>query len=203
MLVLAAQRDAAGFDALVARWQPDLLRYIQRMTLDEAAAWDVVQETWFSVVRGLRRLEQPEAFPAWAFRIATNKCRDWGRRQTRRGHLLERYETETANTPGETAGNLDDRLERALGRLAADLREPVALYYEQQMSIREISDALGIKTGTVKTRLYRARRELNCIQVRYHPAGRNLWTHDLPTSVTYTFPDPSTAIPQGFTSWPS
>ena len=61
------------------------------LTGDEAAAWDVIQEAWIGISRGINRLADAAAFPAWAYQIVSNKCRDSVRRERRRREATETY----------------------------------------------------------------------------------------------------------------
>ena len=74
LLVLRCQEgDVAAFEQLVERWQERLWRHAWRLTGDENAAWDALQEAWIGISRGLRRLAEPAAFPGWAYqRLSEN-----------------------------------------------------------------------------------------------------------------------------------
>jgi len=68
LLVLRCQEgDAEAFELLVGRWQGRLWRHAWRLTGDENAAWDAVQETWVGISRGIVRRADAAAFPAWAY----------------------------------------------------------------------------------------------------------------------------------------
>jgi len=70
MLVLRCQDgDRRAFDELVGRWQERLWRHARVLTGDDDADWDALQETWLAVVNGLKRLNDPAAFPRWAYKI--------------------------------------------------------------------------------------------------------------------------------------
>jgi len=163
LLVLRSQRgDAQAFDELVGRWQDRLWRHARRVVGEEEAAWDVVQEAWVSVVKGLTRLDSPALFPAWAYRIVSHKAIDWiRRRQTRRA--MERRALDEAERASRE-GPPDDReavaLREALGRLEADQRAILSLKYDEGFDIGEIAAILGIPAGTVKSRLHYAREAL-------------------------------------------
>lgn len=76
LLVIRAQEGAVeALSELIQRWQDRLWRLAWRLTDDEQAAWDVLQEAWIVISRRIRRLDDPAAFPAWAYRITTPK--DW------------------------------------------------------------------------------------------------------------------------------
>jgi RNA polymerase sigma-70 factor (ECF subfamily) len=158
LLVLRAQTDAEAFQALVERWHPVLWRHAYRLTRNREAAWDAMQEAWCAIFRGLNRLDEAGAFPKWAFRIVTNKCRDAARSAGRRNAAMSAYEAHMeVNTTPRTA---DERLEAALARLEPELRLVVGLYYEDSFAVREISEITGWPEGSVKSRLHRARSEL-------------------------------------------
>jgi RNA polymerase sigma-70 factor (ECF subfamily) len=159
ILVLRAQAGEEGFEALVSRWQPALWRHAYRLTGDRESAWDVLQEAWCAIVRRLHRIEDPAAFPRWAFQVVTNKCRDWARGTRRRDRATTAYEEQVRNAP-HRAGTTDDSLAVALARLDPELRVLVALYYEESFTVHEISEITGSPEGSVKSRLYRARQEL-------------------------------------------
>jgi RNA polymerase sigma-70 factor (ECF subfamily) len=64
LLVLRSQAaDKEAFDELVKRWQERLWRYAYRLTGSEQAAWDMVQETWVTIVKGLSKLNDAATFP--------------------------------------------------------------------------------------------------------------------------------------------
>jgi RNA polymerase sigma-70 factor (ECF subfamily) len=76
----AVAGDRQALTRLVARWQPRFLRHAWRVLGDAERAGDIVQEAWIEILRGLPRLDDVAAFPAWAFRIVTRRCwRDFGR----------------------------------------------------------------------------------------------------------------------------
>ena len=162
LLVLRAQTGPEHVNALVDRWHKPLWTHAHRMTGDRETAWDIVQESWITIVEGLRRLRRTDAFPAWAFRIVSNRCLNWRRKQGRRQELLADYaleETRQRQNAPSPPGDVD-ALDAALKALPADWQMLLSLYYEQGFTVSEIAGILGINAGTVKSRLYRARREL-------------------------------------------
>jgi RNA polymerase sigma-70 factor (ECF subfamily) len=167
LLVLRCRAgDRWAAERLAERWHPRLLRHAWRLTGQEDAAADAVQEAWLAIVRGLARLDDPARFRAWAYRITGNKCRDWIRRQSRTRRVRERLaheprleavDPEPVSAPPERA---EQRLARAIEDLPAQRRALLAMFYSQGLSVGEISGALGIAAGTVKSRLFHARRAL-------------------------------------------
>lgn len=164
-LVAAAQAgDRASWERLVARWQPRLLRHAWRVLGDAERARDVVQEAWVEIMRGLRRLDDVAAFPAWAFRIVTRRCQRVFGRSAREPFVAEeegaRQEGAAPfHASGEFAADLAVVME-AIAQLPAPQRAALALFHLEDMSVAEIAVALDVPPGTVKTRLMHARRKL-------------------------------------------
>lgn len=157
-LVLLAQGGSAeAFRRLVERWTPRLRRQATRTLRDVDAATDAVQEAWLAIAVGLRRLDDPASFPAWAYAIITRKCVDEVRRRQRGRALAQAVEAPpVAHRDAEQS--LD--LSAALAALPIDQRMMVGLFYGQGLSVEEVGKALGVPTGTVKSRLHAIRRVL-------------------------------------------
>jgi RNA polymerase sigma-70 factor (ECF subfamily) len=163
LLVLRCQEgDAAAFEALVGRWQRRLWRHAWRLTGDESAAWDALQEAWIGISRGIRRLVDVAAFPAWAYQITSNKCRDWARREQRRRQATEVYSEGMQREEQEAAAAQQQHttLQEALEQLPGPDRAVLSLRYEEQFDTAEIAGILGVPEGTVKSRLFYARQRL-------------------------------------------
>jgi len=167
-LVIEAQAGGGGaMDALVRRWQRRLFVYAQRLLGHEDAAWDACQDAWIGIVRGLRKLDDPGVFAAWAYRIVTNKCKDRLSRDARARWLSN----ELAATADARRGDRDaardtaDRLDvaDAVGLLPGPMQAVLTLRYFEGFSLGEIAEILGVPEGTIKSRLSRARAELKQI----------------------------------------
>ncbi len=157
----AGSRTALG--QLAERMQPRLLRHARRLTGDSEAARDVVQEAWIEIVRGIYRLDDTAAFPAWAFRIVSRRCARWVRKVQQYRRIDTAYADEPAeiSTPdgGERATDAA-RLARAITDLPPDQRAAIGLFYLEDMGVAEIAVALDVPVGTIKTRLMHAREKL-------------------------------------------
>lgn len=157
----AGSRIALG--QLADRIQPRLLGHARRLTGDAEAARDVVQESWVEIVRGIARLDDATAFPAWAFRIVSRRCARWIRTKQRGRRLDAAYAAEpvAAETSdgGERASDAA-RMAAAMAGLPSDQRAAIALFYLEDLSVAEIAVALDVPSGTVKTRLMHAREKL-------------------------------------------
>ncbi|MBE0537164.1 MAG: RNA polymerase sigma factor [Phycisphaerae bacterium] len=163
LLVLRSQGgDAAAMKALVERWQRPLWTHAYRLTDDAEAAWDVVQEAWVAIIRGLRRLEDAACFRTWAFRIVTHKAADAIGRKVRDRRLREAAAEKAADAvQGAAGGNeADDATRRIVDRLGVRDRQVLTLHYLEGFSVAEIAGVLQIPEGTVKSRLFKARARL-------------------------------------------
>ena len=81
ILVMDAQDGKArAMEMLVSRWQKRLWQYAYRLTGNAEGAWDVTQQSWLGIIKGLRKLHDPASFKAWAYRITTNKSINWIRK---------------------------------------------------------------------------------------------------------------------------
>ena len=151
--------DPEALEKLLSRWQERLWRHALRVTGDSEAAWDVLQETMIVISRKVSGLVDPAAFPGWAYRVATNKCRDAFRRAHRQRLKMEAY---LDHAPPQVIGDAAERidLQEARNRLSGAEQMLISLRYDEGFSMEEIAEILGVKSGTVKTRLHRARQRL-------------------------------------------
>ena len=164
ILVMDCQRGSVkAMEMLVSRWQKRLWKYAYNMTADTEAAWDITQESWLGIIKGLRKLQDPASFKAWAYRITTNKSIDWIRRN-KMAKKVGLDEVENRQHKEEKDAGLKELLEK----LDIKKRAVLNLYYFERLSIPEIGIALKIPKGTVKSRLFNARKGLKEIYQKYH-----------------------------------
>jgi RNA polymerase sigma-70 factor (ECF subfamily) len=155
--------EAAAFEELVSRHQTRLLRLIRRLLDSPDDAEDVLQDVFVSVFENLSRFRGKARFTTWITTIAVNKCRTHRRRVARRRWLTRLLSGDDSQSTEHWHENLDDEREevrQAVRTLPPTYREPVVLYYFEQMSVSEISVVLDRKTNAIETRLSRARRML-------------------------------------------
>jgi RNA polymerase sigma-70 factor (ECF subfamily) len=161
-LVLLAQggsRDALA--RLVERWTPKLMAFAARTLGTTEVARDVVQDAWESALRGIRRLEDPARFRAWLYAIAARKCADAMRGKYRSQNIAASAQA-VAREPADAEADNNDRLDlvAALKRLPLEQRVAVSLYFGEEMSVAEIAAITDAPEGTVKSRLFAARKAL-------------------------------------------
>ena len=169
LLVLRCQQgDAEAFEALIGRWQRRLWQHAWRLTGDDSAAWDALQEAWIGISRGINRLaDAAEALAghieaSGGGRIVSNKCRDSVRREQRRREATETYaeRMQREEQDAATARRQHNSLKEALEQMSGPDRAFLSLRYEEQFDTAEIAGILGIPEGTVKSRLFNARQRL-------------------------------------------
>lgn len=158
-LVLLAQGGSReAFARLAARWTPKLIAFAARTLGSTEAAKDAVQDTWESAVRNLARLEDPARFGPWIFTIAGRKCTDTLRAKYRDRRIENAAAAEAAQTNDAHDGGVD--LVGALKGLPPEQRVAVSLFFGEDMSVADIAAATGAPAGTVKSRLFAARKAL-------------------------------------------
>lgn len=163
LLVVRCQLgERAAFDQLINRWQTPLWRYARNLTGSKHAADDVSQEVWLRVLRGIGRLRDGAGLRAWLFGIARHILMDRLRRQyawpaSDEAELdgLAAVDEGWAEREVELAA-----LQTALAGLPLRENEVLTLFYLQELTLEQIAALLAIPGGTVKSRLFRARKML-------------------------------------------
>ena len=155
ILVMDSQRGSVkALEILVSRWQKRLWQYAYNLTGNADASWDITQDSWLGIIKGLRKLQDPARFKAWAYRITTNKSIDW----IRKSKAVKRVSLEEIQER-QSSRKKDSGVKELLEKLDIEKKVVLSLYYFEQLTVPEISVALKIPKGTVKSRLYSARRE--------------------------------------------
>lgn len=161
----AGQAAMPSWEELVAEHADSVYRLAYRLSGNQHDAEDLTQETFIRVFRSLKSY-QPGTFEGWLHRITTNLFLDMVRRRNRirMEALPEDYERVAGKelTPEQAVedANLDPALQRALDDLGPDFRVAVVLCDVVGMSYEEIADTLGVKMGTVRSRIHRGRSQL-------------------------------------------
>lgn len=169
-LVISAQMgDRDALERLVALRGPRLLAHATRLMGNKDEARDALQDAWIDIMRGLPSLVDPAAFPAWATRIMTRRCAKAIGSNIKRRELKQELIASAEHIPPiEDAWPEDAQAVRhAIATLPAGQRAAIALFYLEEMSVAEVSVALDIPIGTVKTRLMHARKKLKaCLSTK-------------------------------------
>jgi RNA polymerase sigma-70 factor, ECF subfamily len=156
------QMDEDTFRGFYARTSGMLWAYLSRATGDPSAADDLLQETYYRLLRARPTLESEDHRRHYLFRIATNLVRDRIRRPRRDQTPLAEDGRLEPVAAGDLAVQTQQRadLQRAMAHLTPRERDLVWLAYGQGSSHQEIAGALGLRTGSIKPLLFRARRKL-------------------------------------------
>lgn len=154
LLILRAQAgDLAAFEGLLHTVEPQLRRYVGRLTGPRGAVDDVLQETFVRVWRGLGWLRDPALFRAWAYRIATREAQRFMRRELK-GEELRADEAELTHLEAPfiaPATRLD--LERTLEHISPLARTVIVAHYLEGLTLEEVAAVAEAPLGTVKSRL--------------------------------------------------
>ncbi|WP_151529911.1 MULTISPECIES: RNA polymerase sigma factor SigE [Corynebacterium] len=161
----AGQGSMPTWAELVEEHADSVYRLAFRLSGNQHDAEDLTQETFMRVFRSLKNY-QPGTFEGWLHRITTNLFLDMVRHRNkiRMESLPEDYERVpgTVLTPEQAyqVANLDPSLQEALDSLSPDFRVAIVLCDVLGMSYDEIADTLGVKMGTVRSRIHRGRTQL-------------------------------------------
>jgi len=157
----ARDGDREAFAALAAGVIARLFNTAQLMLRDRDLADDAVQETLVLAWRDLRSLRSPDGFEAWLHRLLVNACRREARLDRSRTRREVHLPGMDAPEPDETGRTLDrDQLERGFRRLDVDHRAVIVLYYYVGLRPEEAGEVLGLRPGTVRSRLHRAMQQM-------------------------------------------
>ncbi|RNE48676.1 RNA polymerase sigma factor SigE [Corynebacterium alimapuense] len=161
----AGSGDMPSWGELVAEHADSVYRLAFRLSGNPHDAEDLTQETFMRVFRSLKHY-RAGTFQGWLHRITTNLFLDMVRHRSkiRMEALPEDYErvpgTDMTPEQAYNIANLDPALQVALDDLGPDFRVAVVLCDVVGMSYDEIADTLGVKMGTVRSRIHRGRSQL-------------------------------------------
>jgi RNA polymerase sigma-70 factor, ECF subfamily len=171
----AQEGDLKAFEHLFGQYQRGIYNLIFQMVRNESDAADLTQDVFVRAWKSLPRLQAPEAFTSWLYRVATNLTRNWIR-----DHGKVRHESldqpfagdeeegggrEIADFSGDPAGvtetrAMQEKVRGAIDGLSPDHRQVVTLHHIEGMAVEEIAQIMNCSVGTVKSRLSRARDHL-------------------------------------------
>ena len=169
LLALRCQRgERQALEQLVRQWEGRLLYYLRRLLASEEDAWDVLQQTWIKVFRGVKTLDNPQRLPTWLYQIARcTAASHW------RGHYAIQARMEEHGDLADLAGAEEnehfdnaEEVHHALGRISLAHREVLTLFFLEDLSLEQMAEVLGIPLGTVKSRLCYAKRALRAVLER-------------------------------------
>ena len=162
--------DATAFEEIYERFAPMVYNLCLRLCGNSCRAQDLSQEIFLRVFKGLKRFRGRSSLRTWIYRIALNHCRS---RLGRKKLLLEELSTEIeegalpdpSRGPEERlmASECGRRVAGALVQLPRCFREAVVLRDIEGLSYDEIATVLGVRVGTVRSRIARGRDRLRIV----------------------------------------
>ena len=170
-MTAVARGNLAGMSEIYRNRHRTLFRFFFRLTGRQATSEDLVHEVFLRMLRYRETYREGTAeggFESWMYRIARNALTDHARKLRHEvapgDNELEMIESGRP-TPFETTAKRQDLalLHRALRELPADKRELIVLARFQDLSYEQIGSIIGCGAGTVKTRVFRAMKELSHI----------------------------------------
>lgn len=171
----AQKGDLQAFERLFGQYQRGIYNVVFQMVRSEADAADLTQDVFVRAWKALPRLDAPEAFTSWLYRIAGNLARNWIRDNTRvRKESLDqpfgdgddegggREIADFSSNPADVVQTqeVQDVVRGAIQGLSADHRTVVTLHHLEGMPVEEVAQIMNCSVGTVKSRLSRARDHL-------------------------------------------
>ena len=154
--------DVERFAGIVERWQRPLVNLAWRFVRDEGRAEELAQEAFLKCYRSLRQWRRDAQFSTWLFSVALSVYRSKMRKlEPLREALQSVEETAAPSLEHELAGQQRaEAVRRAVDALPALYREPLVVFYFQEQDLATTARVLGLREGTLKARLHRARELL-------------------------------------------
>jgi RNA polymerase sigma factor (sigma-70 family) len=185
----ASHGDEAAFERLVSLNGPMVLGLCRRLLRHEQDAEDAFQATFLTLARKAATISKKESVSSWLYKVAYRvACQARPRQLTNRMTVLDRVGAKTDRDVGDLRRGLDEEI----AGLTETYRLPVVLCYLQGKTVDEAARLLGCPTGTVSSRLARAKEQLR------HGLTRRGWTLSM-AAVTATLSDKALAatLPAG------
>lgn len=173
-IVQRVQRgDVNAFELLMSEYEKNVYSIALRMTGNSEDAADMTQEAFIKAFNSIAAFRGDSKFSVWLYRIVSNVCLDFIRARNRRptvslsaedddGEETQLDITDESQSPEVLLerGLTRDAVRRGLNTLPPDFRQILLLREIQGLSYEEIAKALGLEAGTVKSRIFRARKRL-------------------------------------------
>lgn len=163
LLAAVVEGDHDAFNEIMRRHEDRVFSVCLRILTDRERALDATQDTFLTVFRKAAQFKGESALGTWIYRIAVNTCYDHLRKAKRR-HTEPIPDYVDPSDPGaeeavDSAG-LRPGIRKALAQLPPEFRAAIVLSDIEGMSLPETAEALSVPVGTVKSRVFRARRLL-------------------------------------------
>lgn len=161
--------DEAAWHHFITEYEGRIYGYLYRLEGNSEDALDLTQEVFYRAWRSIRTFRPGERVLPWLYQVARNtQIESHRRKQHARFSLEEAHEDIGFEVPSEARSPVQaaeseqaqDRVQRALMRLAPEYREAVVLRFVEDLTYDEIARLQGVATGTAKSRVFRAKEQL-------------------------------------------
>ena len=162
--------DVNIFGVLIKRYEKKMLRYAKKFLFDYDDAEDIVQEVFLKAYINIQSFDTGRKFSSWLYRIAHNEFINAIKKKKRQP--LSFFDPDTlfprmiSKENADTKANereLSQMLDKCLNKLNTKYREPLILYYFEEMSYKEIADVLRVPIATVGIRLQRGKKNMKTL----------------------------------------
>ena len=162
-LIVRAQRgESEAQEALVSQLAPMVFRLASRFFRTREDVEDLAQEAFARFFLKIDQIRPDDNVAGWVSRVTTNICYDRLRKLQRERAAMEGYGAEPTK-PNRPEFDAYEHVRTAVDNLDAKLRMPLLLKEFEELSVKEISDIMGLSQSNVKIRLYRARKKLAAV----------------------------------------
>ncbi|MGC1454670.1 MAG: sigma-70 family RNA polymerase sigma factor [Nitrospirota bacterium] len=169
--------DTSAFEEIVVTYQDKIYSLCRYMLGNAHDAEDAAQDAFLKAYQALPKFQPEASLYTWLYRIATNTCIDYKRKpifeslfgDSGEGEKLVHDRASDAPSPEKLyqSKQIDEALRESLEKLSPKLRAIIILKEIEELSYEEIADALEISMGTVKSRIARAREELQKLMQKF------------------------------------
>jgi RNA polymerase sigma factor (sigma-70 family) len=181
LIAKAIRGDLGSYDELVRRYQERIYATLYHMTANHEDANDLTQETFIKAFQALKSFKGGSSFYTWVYRIAVNKTINFlKQRKNRKGISLNDLDFNAEHDPDLVSlisektprrdialSELQEKLNAAMQKLSEDHRMVVTLHDVQGVSHEEIAKIMNCNIGTVRSRLFYARQQLQAMLSDY------------------------------------
>lgn len=166
--------DLGAFDLLLSRYYQKILRYGHKFLLAPQDSEDATQEIFLKAYRFIKSFNPERKFSPWIYGIAHNEFITHGKK--RKGEPLDFFDFDSffphPSSVDKPEKDIDDQqireiLDSCLDQLSAKYREPLVLYYLQDLDYKDIAEVLKLPVATVGVRLNRAKKLLKQVSLKY------------------------------------
>ncbi|MCB1214437.1 MAG: sigma-70 family RNA polymerase sigma factor [Deltaproteobacteria bacterium] len=152
-------KSLPSFEKLYEEYQGMVRHLVFRMVGEEALE-DLVQESFLRIWRGLPKFKGESSLKTWVYRVATNVCLDFLKKQKKLGKELYEIELGQLNSKLDQDLYQQKSLHEGLNTLKEEQRTALILFYWEELSLKEIAKVLGVALGTVQSRVFHGRKNL-------------------------------------------